>query len=77
MASIENRWEDNASGKYYVDKECILCSLCVDFAPENFKESDSGDHDIVFKQPENEDEEKNVKEALENCPVDCIGDDGE
>lgn len=76
MADIDERWEDNAPGKYYVDKTCILCSLCVEIAPENFKESDDGDHDIVYKQPENEEEESKVKEAMENCPVECIGDDG-
>ena len=76
MANLDERWEDNAPGKYYVDKECILCSLCVDYAPECFKESDQGDHDIVYKQPENEEEERKVREALENCPVNCIGDDG-
>ena len=76
MANIEERWEDNAPGKYYVDKTCILCSLCVEIAPENFKEADDGDHDIVYKQPENDEEVAKVKDAMENCPVECIGDDG-
>lgn len=76
MADLSERWEDNVPGKYYVDKTCILCSLCVEIAPENFKESEAGDHDIVYKQPENNDEEEKVREAMENCPVECIGDDG-
>ncbi len=77
MADVNERWDDNISGKYYVDKTCILCSLCVEIAPDNFKESEEGDHDIVYKQPENEEEKGKVREALEECPVECIGDDGE
>ncbi|RJP29286.1 MAG: ferredoxin [Candidatus Omnitrophota bacterium] len=77
MGDINERWEDNAPGKYYIDKNCILCALCVEMAPDMFKESDEGDHDIVYKQPENEDEENLMKEAMEQCPVDAIGDDGE
>lgn len=71
------KWEDNIDGKFYVDKECILCSLCHELAPQNFKESGSGDHDVVYKQPTNEDELKQCLEAKENCPVEAIGDDGE
>ena len=52
MADLNEKWEDNVPGKFYVDKECILCSLCSDLAPNNFKESGEGDHDIVYKQPE-------------------------
>ncbi|MEE9392450.1 MAG: ferredoxin [Planctomycetota bacterium] len=76
MADPQDKWDDNAPGKFYVDKECILCSLCVDLAPDSFKESDEGDHDVVFKQPESEDETQAAVEAMEQCPVNAIGDDG-
>jgi ferredoxin len=76
MADREQKWEDNVPGKFYVDKECILCSLCTDIAPNNFKESDDGDHDFVYKQPMNDDERKQCLDALEQCPVDAIGQDG-
>ncbi len=42
MADVNEVWEDNASGKWYVDKNCILCGVCVDVAGDNFKESDAG-----------------------------------
>ena len=42
----------------------------------NFKVSDDDDHDICYKQPENEEELDQCYEALENCPVEAIGDDG-
>jgi len=77
MASKEEIWEDNVPGKWYVDASCIICSLCSELAPNNFKEADSGDHDIVFKQPENEEEEGQCQEALEQCPVESIGSDNE
>lgn len=76
MADAAQKWEDNVPGPFYVDKECILCSLCSDIAPANFRESDDGDHDIVYKQPETDEERKLSIEALEQCPVDAIGQDG-
>ncbi len=76
VANRDEKWEDNVGGSFYVDKECILCSLCVDIAPDNFKESDDGDHDVVYKQPENEDERSACLDAMEQCPVDAIGNDG-
>ena len=76
MANLDEKWEDNVPGAFYVDKECILCSLCVDVAPENFKESDDGDHDFVYKQPENDEELEACRDAMEQCPVDAIGEDG-
>ncbi len=77
MADKTRRFEDNVPGKYYVDEDCISCGACIDAAPNNFKESDDGDHDVVFKQPENEEEEKQCQDAIAECPVECIGDDGD
>ena len=76
MADRKNKWEDNVPGKFYVDKECILCSVCSDAAPNNFRMSNDEDHDMVYKQPDGEDELAQAYEAMENCPVEAIGDDG-
>ena len=54
-----------------------MCSVCSDAAPNNFRMSDAEDHDICFKQPENEEEVAQCKEAMENCPVEAIGEDGQ
>ena len=51
--------------------------MCEDVAPNNFRLNDDEDHDICFKQPENESELADCYEALESCPVDAIGDDGD
>ena len=85
MADPTNKWEDNVvenvtiedkTVSFYVDKECILCSVCSDAAPNNFRMSDDEDHDIVYKQPCDEEELEQCYEAMENCPVEAIGDDG-
>jgi ferredoxin len=34
-------------------------------------------YSYVFKQPENDEEEAQCQEAMESCPVEAIGDDGE
>ncbi len=33
--------------------------------------------DPLFKQPENKEEEAQCQDAMESCPVEAIGDDGE
>ena len=76
MADKANRYSENISGKYYVDNQCIDCDLCRETAPDNFKRNEDGGYSFVFKQPENEGEEKQCKEAKEGCPVEAIGDDG-
>ena len=46
MAEKDDKWHDNVGGltiiagkkvSFYVDYECILCSVCSDAAPNNFK----------------------------------------
>ena len=77
MADKNDKYHDNVPGKYYVDRECIFCNVCVYAAPKNFKISEDGTHDVVYKQPENEDEEDECQEAMDQCPVYAIGNDGE
>jgi ferredoxin len=85
MADPKDKFEDNiggfsiAAGKkvsFYVDRECILCSVCEEVAPKNFRMNDDESHDICFKQPENETELEECYEAMESCPVEAIGDNG-
>ncbi|MCB9679331.1 MAG: ferredoxin [Alphaproteobacteria bacterium] len=85
MADPSDQWHDNIGGdatiggkrvSFYVDRECILCSVCSDCAPKNFRMSEEEDHDICFKQPADAEELRQCYEAMENCPVEAIGDDG-
>jgi ferredoxin len=77
MADKNDKWEDSIPGKYYVDKSCTFCTVCLDEAPNNLAESDDGDHAYVCKQPENAEEEEAMQNAIEGCPTESIGDDGE
>ena len=77
MAELEDKYEENVTGKYFVDEQCIDCDLCRETAPQNFKRNEDGGYSYVYKQPENEEEEEFCKEAMEGCPVEAIGDFGE
>ncbi len=76
MADFDNRFEDNVKGSFFVDDQCIDCDLCRETAPDNFTRNDDGGYSYVYKQPENEEEERLSREAMEGCPVEAIGDDG-
>lgn len=77
MADVGNKYQQNTTGKYYVDDQCIDCDLCRETAPANFTRDDDGGHSFVHKQPENEEESRLCEEAMAGCPVEAIGDDGE
>jgi ferredoxin len=76
MADHENRHPENIGGRYFVDEQCIDCDLCRETAPNNFKRQEDNGYSYVYKQPESDEEEQQCREALENCPVEAIGDDG-
>jgi ferredoxin len=77
MADFMNRTPLNVPGKYYVDFDCICCGICTLTAPLNFLVNQNDEYGYVIKQPENKDEIQAVEKAIQNCPVDAIGNDGE
>ena len=77
MADIANRYGENVAGKFYVDNQCIDCDLCRETAPDNFTRSDDGGYSYVYKQPTTPEEEARCKEAMEGCPVEAIGNNGD
>jgi len=77
MADCNDKVEGNAPGKYYVDSNCIDCDVCRTTAPNNFAANEDEGFSYVIKQPENDEEEALCQEAIESCPVEAIGDDGE
>lgn len=77
MPDRSSKFHDNNPGPYYVDRQCIDCDVCRDIAPENFVRNAPEEHSYVLKQPETAEEEALCREALEACPVDAIGDDGQ
>jgi ferredoxin len=77
MADREDKNRENITGKFYVDSQCIDCDLCRETAPNNFTRSDDEGYSFVYKQPVNAEEESQCREAMEGCPVEAIGEDGE
>jgi ferredoxin len=77
MAEASKKWKQNVPGAFYVDDSCIDCNLCSEIAPANFAVEAGEGHDFVFKQPADDEELALCKEALESCPVEAIGNDGE
>ena len=77
MPDKSRRYKDNIRGKFYVDTDCIDCGLCSQIAPQNFCHSKDKNHDIVYKQPTDNIELELCLEAVEYCPVEAIGSDGE
>ncbi len=76
MADPTDKVADNVDGSWYVDTNCIDCDLCRQTAPDNFERNEDDGYTYVNKQPENTEEEELCQEALEECPVEAIGDDG-
>lgn len=74
MADKNNRVEKNVDGKWYVDKNCIDCDLCRTTAPTIFLHSDDG-YTYVGKQPDGG-EATQAEQAMGECPVEAIGNDG-
>ncbi len=77
MADKTDKWDKNAEGKFYVDQQCIDCDLCRETAPDFFTRDDDGGYSYVYRQPEKDEDISLCMEALEGCPVDAIGEDGE
>ncbi len=76
MADPNDRVPGQAPGRYYVDTQCIDCDLCRETAPANFQRNDEEGFSYIYKQPETPEEETLSKDALDNCPVEAIGNDG-
>lgn len=75
MASRDEQHPENVPGTYYVDEQCIDCDLCREEAPNNFTRQEEEGYSYVFKQPENDEEMAECQTAMENCPVEAIGND--
>lgn len=76
MADPTDKVQDNVAGKFYVDSQCIDCDLCRQTAPANFTRNEGAGYSFVFRQPETSAEVAQCLEAMEECPVEAIGNDG-
>ena len=76
MANKDEKNQFHVPGKFYVDSQCIGCGLCASTAEGLFELTDEGCA-CVKKQPSDDAETALCNEALESCPVQAIGNDGE
>lgn len=77
MPELSLRYNDNIAGVFYVDSTCIDCDACRNAAPDNFTRNNDGGYSFVDKQPETEDEYAMCIDAMEACPVEAIGENGD
>jgi ferredoxin len=53
-----------------IDLECcILCEVCIELAPHAFQINDAGFIETLLLDDY---KDKNINEAMNNCPRDCI-----
>ena len=71
MASLAERYPDNADGDFYVDRTCIDCDACRRIAPDVFTEA--ADQSYVRAQPVSEASRTRALMALVACPTGSIG----
>ena len=76
MADVINKYPENVPGRYYVDDQCIDCDGCRQPAPKSFRRDEESGHSYVSRQPQTA-EEAQCAQAMRECPVEAIGDDGE
>ena len=76
MADLTQKLPENVAGQFYVDATCIDCDLCRETAPQNFGRNDAEGHSYVHHQPQDPAQQAACLAALEECPVEAIGNDG-
>jgi len=73
MARRADAHPDNVPGPFFVDRACIDCGTCYQFAPDTFE--GGGDHAKVHAQPGDAAARLRASMALVACPVGSIGTD--
>ncbi|CAN5664039.1 ferredoxin [soil metagenome] len=76
MADRTRKVPENVPGRYYVEETCIDCELCRETAPVQFARQDHRGYSFVARQPTDPADEAACLAALEECPVEAIGNDG-
>ncbi|EJO67784.1 MULTISPECIES: ferredoxin [Leptospira] len=77
MADKNDKVKQNAPGKYYIDNSCVPCNDCLEEAPMLLKYTEDESKVYFHRQPVTPEEEIAARKAMEICPVEALGDDGE
>ena len=67
----------NAPGAFYVDDTCGDCDYCREVAPEFFARDEDAGASYIYAQPQSDEDIEKALEALEGCPHESIGNDGD
>ena len=74
MADPARRHPRNAPGPWFVDTACISCDTCTDISPEIFGRDEARKAYVRELRPAEADL---FRAALESCPVEAVGDEGD
>lgn len=74
MADPDKRHPRNLAGPWFVDVACISCDTCTDISPEIFGRDGERKAFVQRVVPELTDM---FRAALESCPVEAVGDEGD
>lgn len=77
MATLNEKFHRNVPGPFYVDLTCIDCGLCPEIAPMIFRRADEEGQSYVWQQPGSPEAMALAEEAMNSCPTESIGQDGE
>jgi ferredoxin len=77
MAIFHERLPNNVRGAFYVDWTCLDCDFCRNVASNNFSRDAGHGVSYVSKQPDTPEELARCREAVEGCPCESIGTDGD
>lgn len=74
MADPARRHPLNSPGPWFVDTRCISCDTCTDISPEIFGRDPGRKAYVREVRPQESDL---FRAALESCPVEAVGDEGD
>lgn len=68
----------NAEGRYSITQECDGCGICASYSAYSFAASADAVRYFVVRQPvDGSEEEALLRDAMQQCPLSCIRDDGQ
>ena len=68
--------QDNIEGRFYVDTNCINCSICSEIVPQIFEINHDEGYEYVHTQPSTQVDFALVAEVIDICPANAIQDNG-
>lgn len=77
MADSMGKVRMMVAGRFHVDSNRIDGDVPRETAPNNIRADEDEGYSYVFEQSGNVDEEAHCRDAVESCPVEATGDNGD